>query len=168
MNMRSAWGMCLCLLALLQWACNAQAVLTQQVEARRLASELQVRFTTAADASNRAVMSDSDEAVAAAAQQAEQAAQAVLRDVEQLDAILKSMGYSEELAFLETFKSRFAEYQRLNAEIHADTRTVSGHGSDVPSLTLLLGRRRIVIAQCDDQLRGLRETLAKHTMNATR
>jgi hypothetical protein len=92
----------------------------------------------------------------------------VVRDAEQLEVTLKSMGYSEELGFLETFKSRLAEYQRLNTEIHTGTRTVSGHGGDVQSLTLLLGRRRAAIAQCDDQLRGLRETLSKHTMNATR
>ena len=290
MKVRSACGTCLVLLALLQWACNAQAVLTQQVEARRLASELQVQFTTAADASNRAVMSDSDEAAAAAVQEAEQATQVVLRDVEQLEAILKSMGYSEELGFVETFKSRFAEYQKLDAEIlplalentnlkaqrlsfgpareaatafrtalDAAARTagpgdaarvealaakaaaavlevqvlqaphiaeaedatmtrmekemaafeaaarmdlerlkallpsqagsqltaaaealdrfrtinveiisLSRRNSNVRSLALTLGRKRTVIAQCDDQLRGLRETLSKHAMNATR
>jgi hypothetical protein len=64
MRVEFARGTWLLLLALLQWACNAQAVLTQQVEARRLALELQVRFTAAAEASNRAVMSDSDEAAA--------------------------------------------------------------------------------------------------------
>jgi hypothetical protein len=280
----------LVLLALLQWACNAQAVLTQQVEARRLASELQVRFTTAADASNRAVMSDSDEAAAAAVQEAEQATQAVLRNVEQLAAILKSMGYSEELGLVETFKSRFAEYQKLDAEIlllaventnlkaqrlslgpgreaatafrtaldaaartarpadaarvealaakaaaavlevqvlqaphiaeaedaamtrmenemaaleaaartdlerlkallpsqagpqltmavealdrfraiNVDIIKLSRRNSDVRSLALTFGRKRTVIAQCDDQLRALRETLSKHMMNATR
>ena len=290
MKVRSACGTCLVLLALLQWACNAQMVLTQQVEARRLASELQVQFTTAADASNRAVMSDSDEAATAAVQEAEQATQAVLRDVEQLEAILKSMGYSEELRFVETFKSRFAEYQKLDAEIlplalentnlkaqrlsfgpareaatafrtalDAAARTarpgdaarvealaakaaaavleiqvlqaphiaesedatmtrmekqmaafeaaarmdlerlkallpsqagsqltaaaealdrfrtinveiisLSRRNSNVRSLALTLGRKRIVTAQCDDQLRGLREALSKHAMNATR
>jgi hypothetical protein len=168
MKLKFACGTYLVLLALLQSACHAQAVLTQQVEARRLASELQVQFTTTADASNRAVMSDRDEEAAAAVWEAEQAAQAVLRDVGQLEAVLKLMGYSEELGFLETCKSRFAEYQKLDAEMQTDSRAASGHGSDVPSLTLLLGRRRVVIAQCDDQLRGLRETLAKHAMNATR
>jgi hypothetical protein len=290
MKVRVACAMGQVLLALLQWACNAQAVLTQQVEARRLASELQVRFTTAADASNRAVMSDSDEAAAAAVQEAEQATQAVLRNVEQLAAILKSMGYSEELGLVETFKSRFAEYQKLDAEIlllaventnlkaqrlslgpgreaatafrtaldaaartarpadaarvealaakaaaavlevqvlqaphiaeaedaamtrmenemaaleaaartdlerlkallpsqagpqltmavealdrfraiNVDIIKLSRRNSDVRSLALTFGRKRTVIAQCDDQLRALRETLSKHMMNATR
>ena len=98
-------------------ACNAQMVLTQQVEARRVASDLQVQFTKAADAANRSVMSDTDDAATAAAREAEEATQAVLRDVGQLESILKSMGYSEELRFLDTFKGRFAEYQKLDAEI---------------------------------------------------
>ena len=38
------------------------AVLTQLVEARRLASDLHVEFTRASDAANRAVMADTDEA----------------------------------------------------------------------------------------------------------
>ncbi len=92
-------------------------VLTQQVEARRVASDLQVQFTKAADAANRSVMSDTDDDATAAAREAEQATQAVLRDVGQLESILKSMGYSEELGFLDTFKGRFAEYQKLDAEI---------------------------------------------------
>jgi len=37
-----------------------------------------------------------------------------------------------------------------------------------PSLALTLGRKRTVIAQRNDQLRGLRETLSKHAMNVTR
>src|SRR5687767_14469149 len=72
-------------------ACNAQMVLTQQVEARRLASNLRVQFTMASDAANRSVMSETDDAATAAAREAEQATQAALRDVDQLRAILKSM-----------------------------------------------------------------------------
>jgi hypothetical protein len=45
------------------------AVLTQQVEARRVAADLHVQFTKAADAANRAVMADADEASATAAQE---------------------------------------------------------------------------------------------------
>jgi hypothetical protein len=106
-----------CIVGIASAACNAQMVLTQQVESRRLASALQVQFTKAADAANRSVMSDADDAASAAAHEAEQATQAVLRDVDQLESILKSMGYSEELRFLDTFKARFAEYQKLDAEI---------------------------------------------------
>ena len=97
--------------------CRAEAVLTQQVEARRLASELQVQFAKAADASNRAVMTDADEDSTSAVREAERATQEVLRDVEQLRSVLTSMGYSEELGLLDGFTKRLADYRKLDAEI---------------------------------------------------
>ncbi len=104
-------------LAVVTTACRAQAVLTQQVEARRLASDLQVQFAKAADASNRAVMSDAVEDSTAAVGEAEQATQVVLSDVGQLRTVLMSMGYSEELELLDGFTKRFDEYRKLDAEI---------------------------------------------------
>jgi hypothetical protein len=50
--------------------CGGSAVLTQLVDARRLASDLHVQFTKAADAANRSVMSDTDEASADAGREA--------------------------------------------------------------------------------------------------
>ena len=63
---------------------GSRLVLTEQVEARKLASNLRVQFNKAADASSRAVMTDTDEASSAAAREAEQAMQAVQQDVEAL------------------------------------------------------------------------------------
>jgi hypothetical protein len=271
-------------------ACNAQAVLTQQVEASRLASELQAQFSRATDASNRAVMSDADEDAKAAVGEAEQASQAVQRDVEELRTVLMSMGYSEELALLDGFTKRFGDYRTLDAEIlplaventnakaqrlsfgpaadavnefravldatvktspldvrpriellaaraaeavleiqvlhaphiaepedepmtqmeqrmaasakqartaltqmqallpaaarpqpnaasialdrfmklHAEIITLSRRNSDVRSLSLSLGEKRMITAQCDDQLRAIQAALAKHSVGATR
>jgi hypothetical protein len=59
-------------------------VLTQQVETRRLASNLRVQFSKAADASNGAVMAVTDETSSAAVREAEQATQAIERDIEAL------------------------------------------------------------------------------------
>ena len=92
--------------ALTTVACSAQAVLTEQVEARRLASNLQVQFSKTTEASNRAVMSDADEDSRAAVREAEQATQAVLRDVAQLRTVLMSMGYSEELQLFDDLAGR--------------------------------------------------------------
>ena len=96
---------------------GSRPVLTQQVEARRLASDLRVQFSKAADASNRAVMADTDEASGAAAREAEQAMQAVERDVEALQRILQELAYGDEIRLLETFKARFVEYRALDADI---------------------------------------------------
>jgi hypothetical protein len=45
---------------------------------------------------------------------------------------------------------------------------LSRRNSDVRSLALSLGRKRIVVAECDDQLRALEQALAKHGFTATR
>jgi hypothetical protein len=96
---------------------GSRLVLAQQVEARRLASNLRVQFSKAAEASNRAVMADTDEASSAAAREAAQASQAVERDVEALQRILQALPYRDEIRLLDTFKARFAEYRALDADI---------------------------------------------------
>jgi hypothetical protein len=96
---------------------NTPALLTQLVEARRLASDLHVEFTRASDAANRAVMADTDEASAAAADEARQARQAVERDLKGLQPMLESLGYREDMKYLEGFRTRFDEYRRLDDEI---------------------------------------------------
>ena len=88
------------------------AALTQLLEARRLASELRVQFTTASAASNRAVMADTDDASAGAAAEARRARQVVESDVHALRPILESLGFSDEVRQLEEFQSRFQEYRR--------------------------------------------------------
>ena len=98
-------------------ACNRPAALTQLVDARRLASDLQVQFTHAADAANRAVMADTDDASTAAADEARGARQAVEKSVQTLRPMLESLGYRDDLRHLEAFTSRFAEYRQLDDEI---------------------------------------------------
>lgn len=92
-------------------------VLTQQIEARRLASSLHVEFAKANEAANRAVMADTDEASVAAAQEAEQAATLAQQHLSQLQPMLQSLGYRDEITSLDGFKGRFAEYRTLDAEI---------------------------------------------------
>jgi hypothetical protein len=96
---------------------NPQTVLTQLLEARRLAAEQHVQFTRAAEAANRAVMADTDEASAAAADEARQARQVVERDTEALRAILESLSYRDDVRHLEAFGARFEDYRHLDDEI---------------------------------------------------
>jgi hypothetical protein len=99
--------------------CNnaPETVLARLWEARRLAADLLVQFTKAADATNRAVMADTDEASVAFAREAEQTTQAVQRDADALGPILRGLGYSNETGLLEGFGSRFAEYRALDRNI---------------------------------------------------
>jgi len=87
------------------------------VEARRLASNLRVQLSKAADASNRAVMADTDDASRAAATEAERTTQAVERDVEALRRIVQGLSYGDEIRHLDAFKTCFVRYQGLDAEI---------------------------------------------------
>lgn len=96
---------------------DVNAVLESVSEARRVTDELLVQFTTAADAANRAVMSETDEGSAAFAREAKQASDAVQRDVDELRPILKSLNYSAEMGLLDEFSGRYAKYHELDQRI---------------------------------------------------
>jgi hypothetical protein len=91
--------------------------LEQLMESRRLTADLVVQFTKATDASNRAVMADTDQASVEFAREAEQATQTVAKDASELAPILSGLGYSNETGLLEEFKRRFAEYGALDRNI---------------------------------------------------
>ena len=52
--------------------------------------------------------------------------------------------------------------------VNADIIALSRKNTNVRSLALSLGRKRVVTAECEDQLRALGEALAKHESTATR
>jgi hypothetical protein len=110
---------CAALAAVSATACmdGSKLVLNQQAEAHRLSSDLRVQFTRAADASNRAVMADTDEASTSAAREAEQATKAVQRDIDALHQVLADLGDRTESAQLDQFKARFDEYRKLDETI---------------------------------------------------
>ena len=76
-----------------------------------------VTFIKAADASNRAVMADTDDASVAFAHEAEQASDALQRDIEALEPKLRGLGYSAEIGLLNEFASRYAKYRELDRRI---------------------------------------------------
>jgi negative regulator of replication initiation len=106
------------LLAIACTSCAPRAaVLPQLIESRRLAAELHVEFTKASEASNRAVMADTDETSQAAAAEARTARGVVDRDVAQLRTLLTSLNYQDDSKQLESFNSRFGQYKGLDDEI---------------------------------------------------
>ncbi len=101
-------------------ACGtAVPVLLDLMEARRLSGELQAAFLQASEASNRAVLADTDDVSAAAAKEASQARAVVAERAASLEGVLTSLGYASETGMLGRFKTGFAEYQKLDAEILA-------------------------------------------------
>jgi hypothetical protein len=106
------------LLAAIASACvGGPAVLRQQVEARQVAADLHVQFTKAADAANRAVMADTDEASTAAAHEAEETTRRVQADIQKLKPLIDGLGYADEKQHLAEFENRFEEYRKIDAEI---------------------------------------------------
>jgi hypothetical protein len=97
--------------------CDVNAALKQLSEARGLVANILVQFTKSADAANRAVMADTDEASVAFAREAEQTEQAVQTEIDRLGPLLKGLGYENETDLLDTFVSRFAEYRALDRRI---------------------------------------------------
>ena len=97
--------------------CDVNTALEHQAEARRLAARVLIEFTKAADASNRAVMADTDEASVAFAREADQATQAAQKNTDALGPLLRDLGYSDESRLLEQFVSRFAEYRAMDRRI---------------------------------------------------
>lgn len=96
---------------------DVNAALGQLSEARSLSADLLVQFTTATDAANRAVMADTDELSVTFAGEAEQAKQRVQHDVDALQPLLQNLKYADETRLLQTFVTRFAEYQALDRHI---------------------------------------------------
>ena len=92
-------------------------MLTGLVEAHEAAAALQVHFSKAVEASNRAVMADTDEASITAAHEAEQATKATEANVARLRPLLGDLRLADELRALEAFDTRFTEYRRIDRDI---------------------------------------------------
>jgi hypothetical protein len=104
---------------LAQASCRGEpsAVFAELVESRRLAADLRVQFTKAADASNRAVMADTDEASLVFAHEAEQTTETVQSNVAALSPLLRKLGYEAEAGLLQEFSKRFGEYLSLDRSV---------------------------------------------------
>ena len=94
-----------------------QPALERLSEARGLTAELRVQFTKAADATNRTVMANTDEASVVSVREAEQATQAVQRDTDTLKPLLVGLDFANETRLLEEFGGCFAEYRVLDRRI---------------------------------------------------
>jgi len=91
--------------------------LQRLMEARRLAADLVVQFTQAANATNLAVMADSDEGAATYARESQQKTEAVQKEVDALRPILVDLGYSNESRLLDQFATQFTQLRSLDRSI---------------------------------------------------
>ncbi len=124
---------------------------TQLAEARQLAADLRVQFSKSADASNRAVMADTDEASLVFAHEAQLATQTVQSNVSALAPRLRDLGYPTEVRFLEEFAKRFAEYLTLDRSVLE----LAVENTNLKAQRLSFGPAR----DAADSLRGALETI---------
>jgi hypothetical protein len=97
--------------------CDVNSFLQQVSQARDLSADLLIQFTKAADAANRAVMADTDEASITFAREAEQAKEKVQIDIDALKPLLERLKYSDEGGLLQEFVDRFTKYRELDRRI---------------------------------------------------
>jgi hypothetical protein len=92
---------------------------TQLLEARRLAADLHVQFIKASNASDRAVLADTDEASVEFAKQAQAATESVRTGVAELGSALHHLGYADESGLLDEFSKRFDDYSKIDKDVLA-------------------------------------------------
>jgi hypothetical protein len=90
---------------------------TQLAEARRLADDLRVQLAKTSNASDRAVMADTDEESVAFAREAEKAVGAIESESATLSTRLQSLGYAPEQRALQDFIERFGTYRKLDHDV---------------------------------------------------
>jgi hypothetical protein len=96
---------------------EARAVFARLAEARLLAADLRIQFSREVDASNRAVMADTDAASIAFAHEAEQTTQIVQSDADKLAEQLRQLGFPDETRTFDEFTAHWAEYRKVDRTI---------------------------------------------------
>jgi hypothetical protein len=91
--------------------------ITRLSDARRLSADLLVHLTKAADASNRAVMADTDDASVAFAGDARNELRALAEDVGKLQTIVKDLELNDELKLLAELRKALANYRVLDDQV---------------------------------------------------
>jgi hypothetical protein len=102
-------------------ACHGRVdpAFVQLADARRLVAEMRVDLAKSSDASDRAVMADTDAESQKFAREADVAANAVQAGGEKLAARLAGLGNSEDAATLSAFHERFARYRAVDRQVLA-------------------------------------------------
>jgi hypothetical protein len=123
---------------------------TQLAEARSLTDDLRVQLAKTSDASDRAVMADTDEESVAFAHQADQAATAIESKAAALSMRLQSLGYAPELHAFQDFVGHFGTYRQLDH----DVLTLAVENTNLKAQRLSFGPVRETTDQFRDALHG--------------
>jgi hypothetical protein len=108
-----------CALVCLSLACDnfPPPAFSLLMDARRITAEVLRDVSKAADATNRAVLADTDHASAEFAHESRAHTAAVEHELQDLEAMLRQLRYSDEVALLGEFRQAFERSRALDAEI---------------------------------------------------
>jgi hypothetical protein len=121
--------------ALLAGGCDLNTALERVVETRAVTSELIVQFTKAVEASNRAVMANTDATARAAANDAAAAIEIVERDTAHLRTLFAELKFSDEGVLLDAFTKRFVSYK----QVHESMVNLAVEGTNLKAEQLAFG-----------------------------
>lgn len=100
-------------------SCRERPAMLREIDARQRVARLAVQFHKASEASNHAVMADTDDASTAFADEARGAAAKAQAELDALEPLIRGLGYPREVGQLEAFSAGFARYRELDARILA-------------------------------------------------
>ena len=106
-------------LVMLAFGCRGTNALSDLDEARTLTAQVRVQLGKTNDASNRAVMADTDEASTLSAGEADKAARAFEQDTAQLATLLQRLRLASELRLLEELQASWSKYRELDRRVLA-------------------------------------------------
>ena len=115
------WRIHLALAALALAGCDRwpDVALTQQVEAQKLAADMRVQLHRSAEAAQRAIMADVDEASSTFVREAQEATAVLEADQRSIEPILAEIGSGEEVRLAQEFANAFGRLRDLDRTLLA-------------------------------------------------
>jgi hypothetical protein len=126
---------------------------TQLIEARHVAADLHVQLVRVSEATDRAVLADTDEESATNAQQARSALRAVQTGLAELGTLLRQLGYADESARLDELGKSFEDYRKADEQVL----TLAVENTNLKAQRLSFGPVR----EAADAFRGALATFAR-------
>jgi hypothetical protein len=136
---------------------DPHATFTELTTARRVAADLRLQFTKTADASNRAVLADTDEASDAYAREADHLTGLIKSDVADIEPRLRRLADAEALKALDAFQRQFGDYEKLDRQILG----LAVENTNLKAQRLAFGPGREAADAFRDSLNGALDKAAK-------
>jgi len=132
-----------------------KSVFMELEQSRRIAANLRIQFNKSADASNRAVMADTDEVSIAFARDAGQTSKLIENDIVALAELLRSLQLPKEIRLLQEFKNHYSEYLAIDRNILG----LAVENTNLKAQRLSFGPLREVADRLQDSLESIADSV---------